>query len=234
VQGSAMQNYALQYDAGAGMRADGDPIVGTQAARAITPNRCIMPRPRATRALDAEQTVNRARADENDVVAQYNLGKFYYDHRRIRAESAGNKDEAVKWLRRAADQGHAQAQYHLGRCYDCGFGVGIDKMRAFMWHLAAGLQGDAHAQYQLGSSYYSGHGIERDRTKAVWWYTAAAEQKLANAEFALGQCFFVGQGVAENKEKAAEWCQRAAAHGHAIAKNYIKRHKVAAPPGRGE
>ncbi len=46
--------------------------------------------------------------------------------------------EAVKWYRKAAEQGHATAQYNLGVMYGNGRGVTQDYVHAHMWfNLAA-------------------------------------------------------------------------------------------------
>ncbi len=42
-------------------------------------------------------------------------------------------EEAVKWFRKAAEQGHAGAQYHLGICYYKGKGVARDFVEAYAW-----------------------------------------------------------------------------------------------------
>ena len=41
--------------------------------------------------------------------------------------------EAARWLRLAADQGHAEAQYNLGGMYAEGLGVPQDRVAAYMW-----------------------------------------------------------------------------------------------------
>ena len=57
--------------------------------------------------------------------------------------------EAVKWYRKAADQGHARAQYFLGSCYDYGTGVGEDDAEAVKWYRKAAEQGDETAKEML-------------------------------------------------------------------------------------
>ena len=46
--------------------------------------------------------------------AQYDLGGMYYNGQGV----AKNYAEAMKWFRKAADQGSANAQYGLGVMYD--------------------------------------------------------------------------------------------------------------------
>ena len=67
--------------------------------------------------------------------------------------------EAVVWFRRAADQGHAQAQFNLGLMYDEGEGVAKDGQEAVVWYRRAADQGLAQAQYNLELMYYQDEGV---------------------------------------------------------------------------
>jgi TPR repeat protein len=53
-----------------------------------------------------------------------------------------DRAEAARWYRKAADQGHALAQYNLGLLYANGRGVAQDKAqaRAWMQKAAAGYE----------------------------------------------------------------------------------------------
>jgi len=53
--------------------------------------------------------------------------------------------EAAKWYRKAADQGNAKAQYHLGLMYAKGRGVPMDYVQALMWFNLAAAQGESLA-----------------------------------------------------------------------------------------
>ena len=53
--------------------------------------------------------------------------------------------EAVKWFRKAAEQGHAGAQANLGFMYDRGWGVPEDDREAVKWFRKAAEQGHAGA-----------------------------------------------------------------------------------------
>ena len=48
--------------------------------------------------------------------------------------------EAVKWYRKAADQGYAKAQYNLGVCYTQGTGGPQDSAEAVKWYRNAAEQ----------------------------------------------------------------------------------------------
>jgi TPR repeat protein len=54
--------------------------------------------------------------------------------------------EGVKWYKKAAEQGHAVAQFNLGICYDNGNGVKKDREEAARWFKKAADQGDVKAQ----------------------------------------------------------------------------------------
>ena len=62
--------------------------------------------------------------------------------------------EAVKWYRKAAEQGYTYAQYNLGYCYAKGQGASLDYSEAVKWYKKAAEQGDARAQNMLGFSHY--------------------------------------------------------------------------------
>jgi len=57
--------------------------------------------------------------------------------------------EAMKWFRKAAEQGDAQAQRNLGIMYHGGQGVSQDYGEAMKWFRKAAEQGDAQAQNNL-------------------------------------------------------------------------------------
>jgi TPR repeat protein len=54
--------------------------------------------------------------------------------------------EAVKWYRRAAEQGYAEAQDRLGVCYYLGIGVPKDFAEAYKWFILASDKGDEDAK----------------------------------------------------------------------------------------
>ena len=51
------------------------------------------------------------------------------------------RKEAVKWMRLAAEQGGAAAQFNLGARYALGTGVPKDYLLAYMWYNIAGANG---------------------------------------------------------------------------------------------
>jgi TPR repeat protein len=80
-------------------------------------------------------------AAAHDPTAQFNLGAMY-EFGNDRLGLAQDYAEAFNWYLRAADQGDANAQLHLGTMYEQGHGVPQDFVLAHMrYNLAAAVQG---------------------------------------------------------------------------------------------
>jgi len=63
--------------------------------------------------------------------------------------------KAFDLYKKAAEQGHAQAQFELGFCYARGMGVEEDRLRAYIWFKKAAKQGIEEAQINLSYNYQS-------------------------------------------------------------------------------
>ncbi len=82
----------------------------------------------------------------------------------------------MKWSRKAAEQGMAEAQYNLGIAYDNGQGIPQDYAEAMKWFRKAAEQGYAKAQYNLGVIYGYGQGVPQDDAHAYMWFKLAASR----------------------------------------------------------
>ncbi len=81
---------------------------------------------------------------------------------------------AVKWAKKAADQGDAQSQYNVGIAYWNGDGVTQDKVEAVMWFKKAVEQGYAKAKCALGKAYLLGEGgVKKNYRVAVMYFVEA-------------------------------------------------------------
>ena len=88
----------------------------------------------------------------------------------------------MRWYRKAAEQGDADAQYSLGVMLDNGAGVPEDDAAAVRWYRKAAEQGDADAQHKLGRMYADGAGVSQDNVSAYAWASVAAAQGLIDAK----------------------------------------------------
>jgi hypothetical protein len=89
--------------------------------------------------------------------------------------------EALYW-HQAAEQGDAEAQFHLGIAYDCGYGIPIDHKEAEKWFCKAAEQGNIDAQTSLGANYMYGIGVRENQDEGLKWFKKAAEQGDADAK----------------------------------------------------
>ena len=122
----------------------------------------------------------------------------------------------VDTIKRAAEQGHAEAQYNLGVMYQQGSGVPQNYVEAARWYRRAAEQGDAEAQYNLGSMYFDGLGVPVDGVEAVRWLRMAAEQGDILAQYKLGVTYLYGLvEVRKDYVEAARWSRMAAEQGDA-------------------
>jgi uncharacterized membrane protein len=131
--------------------------------------------------------------------------------------------DALFWLRKAAEQGHADAQNLLGICHYNGRGVERSHEGAVKWFRKAAEQGHAWAQYNLANCYYNGKGVEQSYEEAMKWYRKAAEQGNADAQYNLGTCYYKGQGVEQSYEGAVSWYRKAAEQGYTGAIEQLKK-----------
>jgi TPR repeat protein len=93
----------------------------------------------------------------------------------LEALEAGNFAEAYCLWRPLAEQGNADAAYHLGWLYANGNGLRVDVKSAIQWWSKAAEQGHMDAMFALGMAYTTGEGIEQDEDAALGWYLAAAD-----------------------------------------------------------
>ena len=117
------------------------------------------------------------RAKLGDAESQNDLGFMYDSGWTVPVDDV----EAVKWYRKAADQGHVKAQSRLGSMYRNGEGVPKNATEAVKWYRRAAEQGYAAAQYNLGIMYGNGEIIPKNYIKTYSWFTLSAAQgnKLA-------------------------------------------------------
>ena len=80
----------------------------------------------------------RAKAEQGDAVAQFDLGWMYDKGKGVPQDD----EQAAAWYLKSAEQGNAKAQFDLGWMYDKGSGVPKDYAQAYMWVNLAAAQGN--------------------------------------------------------------------------------------------
>ena len=180
-------------------------------------------------------------AEQGHAAGQNWLGMFYFRGQGVAQDRAVGRvwleksieqgeEVVVAWCQKAAKQGHAEAQYWLGKLYYFGsFGtiqLGVveqDPAIAAEWYRKAAEQGHAEAQSWLAYLYDSGDGVEQDPTVAASWYRKAAEQGDRESQYLLGAACYCGRGVAQDLAAAAKWYRKAAEQGHTEAQSQLGR-----------
>lgn len=135
----------------------------------------------------------------------------------------GEHSEAVRWYRKAADQGLAEAQCELAYMYRDGYGVAEDYSEAVRWFRKAAEQGLSEAQIWLGIMYEEGLGVVKDYSEAVKWYRKTAEEGNSGGQYRLGMMYEKGLGVVKDLNEAMYWYQKATSQGHWLAIKAFER-----------
>jgi len=143
----------------------------------------------------------KAAAARGDAKAQTQLGASYI--------SSGNHDEAVKWFRRAAEQGDTEAQYWLGNHLLARMSqVAKDKeaaaresREAVKWLTMGATKGHPPSQFQLGRCYEGGAGVKADKIEA---YYLASKHGSMSAKTSLDRLIlnFTSEEIAEGQNRA--------------------------------
>ena len=158
---------------------------------------------------DVDQKAVASRASAGDPQAQLQMGIWGLE-KAIRPADYG---EAGEWLRKAADEGIADAQYRLGTLYQSGRLAGQDPTNTVFWLEKAAAQRHVAALYNLGSMYGTGRGVTRDPQVAVCYFRQAAELGDAYAQYNLARRCEEGQGTATDLVEAWKWYALAASGG---------------------
>ena len=89
----------------------------------------------------------KTQAEQGGAKAQFQLGRYFH----IGDGDSGGKDpaKAVEWFRKAAEQGHVQAQDSLAMCFYYGEGTPKDLSEARKWFEKAAEGGSNHAKIML-------------------------------------------------------------------------------------
>ena len=127
----------------------------------------------------------------------------------VAAYRQGDFAAAIRLLRPLADAGDAKAEFHLGRMYALGQGVGQDPGQAITWYRKAAQHGDAEAEFVLGVMFLDRSGAPQE--EALVWLRKAADKGMFNAQFRLGMIYAKGAaGLAQDPIAARMWLSLAA------------------------
>lgn len=121
----------------------------------------------------------RGPAAAGDADAQFNLGQAYKLGRGVAVDLA----MAEQWYRKAALQGHPQAE----ESYGLTLFENNKRAQAAEWLAKAAGRGEPRSQYVLGTMYFNGDGVERDWIRGYALTVRAAAQGMTQASTAQAQ-----------------------------------------------
>jgi TPR repeat protein len=153
------------------------------------------------------------KAQSGDKEAQFMLGRAYHLGQAV----ARDPSEALKWYRKAAEQGYPLAELGLSQLYLSGEGVNKDPEESFKWLRKAAEHGYAFAQFTYGFVVEQ----KGDPSEAAKWYRKAAEQGLVPAQNALGFMYEQGRGVRKDEKEAVNWYRKSAEQGNPNAQSNL-------------
>jgi hypothetical protein len=172
---------------------------------------------------ESPEAALKAKAIEGDTESQYKIGKIYlYGEDLSGKKYKTNHKEALTWLEKAANKGHALAIYHVGLIYSEGLGVSADPSQAVTWFKRSADKGHADSQNTLGVCYLEGRGTPEDYKEALRYFKKAANNGNAFAMYNLGLMYSKPLGVEQDLEEASHWYRSAAKLGHSGAIEYLK------------
>ncbi|HEC18406.1 MAG TPA: sel1 repeat family protein [Gammaproteobacteria bacterium] len=119
----------------------------------------------------------------------------------------------IATLRLQAERGLASAQYSLGRMYETGLKLPVDKKRAMEWYEKAARQGYADAEYRLGIALYYGTGPTRDEEEGKKWLRLAAGHGHPVAKNMMNKLDGEGVAATRNMSLAVRWYLERATQG---------------------
>jgi TPR repeat protein len=137
-------------------------------------------------------------------------GESYY--------KAGQYEQALPLLRKAAESGDGGAAAYLGLICEKGLGgLPKDDAQAVSWFRKAADAGNARGMSGLGFMYEKGlGGLPKDDAQAVSWYRKAADADDAWGMNNLGGMYAGGRGgLPKDETQAVSWYRKGADGGHA-------------------
>lgn len=141
------------------------------------------------------------RAEEGDAQAQFELALCYANG----TDADRNAELALEWIRKAAEQGHINAQFALGLYYFLERSRNeqtsriVNEYTRDKWIIKKSINPALDLGVGLAMSKKL---TEANDDLAFEWFKKAAEQNHAEANYLLGQCYQNGIGAEQNNEIA--------------------------------
>ena len=127
-----------------------------------------------------------------------------------------DKEESLRYLKLAAEQGNADAMYGYGTKFMLGDGVDLDMSKALHWFKLAAEKGNIYSIVNIASFYLQGKVVPQDFDVALKYYKMAAELGSAEGMNGYGNLLLITK---KNIEEGIRYIKMAADHGSVGAMN---------------
>ena len=176
---------------------------------------------------DAEELARLRRHVENEVPEAVSCLGDAYSRPMLGLVKSDKK--AAKIYRRAVQLGDVDAMVNLGKLYETGSGVKLDKKKAERLYRIGSDRGNATARHNLAVILDE----EQNYEEAFRLFNSAAEQGYAPSKTNVGIYLFNGYrppGVERDREKGIRWLESAAGDGFEAAIDALARINAAKRP----
>jgi len=150
-------------------------------------------------------------AESGNAEAMYQLALATED---IFDRKAQVNKESFRWMKTAADAGHAAANYCLGNFYRDGTWANIDYRKAYECYLKAAKMGSSDGMERVGNFYESGVVVPKNEDTAFTLYQRSAELGNPKGAFRLGRCYLTGTGCRQDSRLGFHLISQAVSSGH--------------------
>jgi TPR repeat protein len=144
--------------------------------------------------------------------AEYFYGTNGYGHRGIDL----SRRLGLQHIKKAAELGHADAQYVYGRILRDGPGEGYGEPEDSTDYMKLSAdQDNSYGQMGYGRALHFGYGITQNPEQAFFYYEQAASHDNGRGQNGCGYCYEKGFGVAMDLSRAVEYYRQGAEQANA-------------------
>ncbi len=129
------------------------------------------------------------------------------------------RQSSFHWLKKAAEEGYAPAQFEMGLRYYYRNRLIVTHLlnlrtpnirKSFSWFSEAANSGHAEATYFVGKMYGTGQAGTKDLERSFYWVQQAAEVGVTPAKILLAIMYQFGKGVTQDSERALQLYEQVA------------------------
>lgn len=158
-------------------------------------------------------------AQSNNIDACYSLGKLIID----RKVTKYDQFTGIKFLKKAADGGHPEAQYECGLALYKGEIVNSNKVMAAEYFIQAAKSYIAGAILMLSRMLIDGDGVEKNQAKSKKLLTMMADKKNMECAYTLGKYCYEGEFGQKDLKTAEKYLEIAVKGGVTEAEPLLKK-----------